>query len=620
VIEVGRDVRDLAPGQRVACAGAASAHHAEIVAVPRNLVVPVPAGVTPEQAAFVTVGAIAMHGVRQADVRLGEIACVVGLGLIGQLTAALLRLSGTRVIAADTDPRRVERARQLGVETAILAAGPDPAATVARLTGDRGADAVLLTAATDSSEPLRNAVRMVRRRGRIVVVGAVGMELDRAEFYMKEAELRIACSYGPGRYDPEYEDEGRDYPYPYVRWTENRNMSEFLRLAGDERLPLDGMLDATLDIDDAAKAFDRLAADTAARPLALALRYGSSPAEAEPQRRVPVVRVSTREAIGVAVVGPGVFARQVHLPQLARMHRTVALRAVVGRSAATAREAARIHGAAYAATELGEVLSDDDVSAVVICTRHDRHVEQAVQSLRAGRAVFLEKPAALDRPGLERLESAVRGADLPFVLGFNRRFAPHVVALSALLESRSEPVVIDYRVNAGSLPRDHWALGPQGGGRLIGEACHMIDLLGHLVGHPREHHALELRSPGAGERGELRGDNFSLVSRHADGSLTTLTFTTLGHPAAGKERIECHWDGRTAVLDDFRTLRVHGAAGLDRSDDTPDKGHAELMRRFIEHVAGRARAPIPLDELFEVSRFVLELDEQTRRLDRAREA
>jgi predicted dehydrogenase/threonine dehydrogenase-like Zn-dependent dehydrogenase len=616
VLRVGPDVADLVPGQRVACAGASSAHHAEIVAVPRNLVVPVPERLPLEQAAFVTLGAIALQGVRQAEARLGELVCVIGLGPIGQLSAALLRASGCRVVGADLDASRAERARDLGVELAVDSSREDLAAAVDHASSGRGADAVLLTAHSVSSAPIRQAVDLVRRRGRIVVVGAVGMDIDRGPFYEKDAELRISCSYGPGRYDPTYEEEGRDYPYEYVRWTENRNMAAVLALAAEGRLPLEGLADRRFPVEEAAAAYAELTtADGQDRPLGVVLEYPGAIVGTEPpaERRVEMIRrTKPGSGLGVALVGPGSFASEVHLPNLARLAPSVSLRAVVGRTANSAREAARKFAAAYAATDLDEVLRDDGVDLVLICTRHDLHAAEARRALEAGKAVFLEKPAALRSSELDELATAVVDSGRPFTVGFNRRFAPAVLALRELLEGRSGPVALQYRVNAGKLPRDHWALGPRGGGRLIGEACHMIDLLGHLVGAERTGHALQTLVPPTGRDDLPLGDNFVLSCRYADGSIASLTYTSLGAAGAGKERIEGSWDGKTAVIEDFRTLAVHGVRGANRTWERIDKGHAALLARFVEHAAGRAPEPVPWPELLDASRFVLELDAEAR--------
>jgi predicted dehydrogenase len=616
VIETGRDVADIVPGQRVACAGATAAHHAEIVAVPRMLVTPVPENLPLDQAAAVTLGAIAMQGVRQADLRLGEIACVIGLGLLGQLSVGLLKASGCRVLGVDLDPGRIEAARRLGLEAGWQAGRDDVERAIDHATASRGADAVLVTAASSSSEPVQQAVRLVRRKGRVVVVGAVKIELDRAPFFAKEAELRISCSYGPGRYDPLYEAEGHDYPYGYVRWTENRNMEEFLRLAAGGAMPLLGLLEHAVPLDEAPDAYRSLGEDPVpSRPLAVLIRYPAAETGAAPLpelRRVDVVRRQRGEhGLGVALIGPGTFASEVHLPNLAAMTPAASLRAVIGRTANSAREVARRWAAAYASTDLGEALRDDEVDLVLIATRHDLHAPQAVAALEAGKAVFLEKPAAIDRKGLDTLEAAVATSRRPFVVGFNRRFAPDTLELSRLLAGRQGPLVIDYRVNAGKLPSGHWTLGREGGGRLIGEACHMIDLLRHLVGHPVVRHEIVPLAPPAGRSDLPLGDNCVVALRHADGSLSQLTYTSLGNQAAGKERVEAHWDGQSATIDDFRRLLVAGRPD-PAPRPSPDKGQRELLSRFVSHVRGDAGAPIATEEIFEIGRLILDLDGRAR--------
>lgn len=619
VVEVGSRVRDLVPGQRVACAGASHAHHAELVAVPRNLVVTVPSGLDLDRAAFATLGAIALQGVRQADLRLGEIACVVGLGLVGQLTVQLLVASGCRVFGVDVSRARVERALATGLELGAVAGSDDLAVAVDHATGGHGVDAALVTAASSSSEPIRQAVRLTRRRGRVVVVGAVGMDLDRSELYQKEIEVRISCSYGPGRYDPQYESDGLDYPYGFVRWTENRNLQEFLRLAACGPLPVHALVDRVFPLEQASEAYRLLTTSQAEdRPLAILLEYPRadevSPGGPPLDRSVRVVpRTKLDRALGVAVVGPGSFAAEVHLPNLAALAPRVALRAIVGRSPNATREMARRWGAEIAATEIDAVLDDPRVDLLLISTRHDLHAGQAARGLLAGKAVFLEKPAALDLAELARLEGAWRRSGMPFVVDFNRRFAPDVARLRELLSRRTGPLVVTYRVNAGRLPEGHWAHGPHGGGRWIGEACHMVDLLLHLVGAARTSHVLSPLAPPRGRTDLPWGDNFTWICRYEDGSVTTLVYTSLGHPGAGKERIEAHWDGKGVVIDDFRGLEAFGIreAGLTRA--APDKGHREILRRFLDHVRGEGEIPIPPVEIFDVSRYVLELDAEVRR-------
>jgi predicted dehydrogenase/threonine dehydrogenase-like Zn-dependent dehydrogenase len=603
VVQTGDGVGDLVPGQRVACAGDDCAHHAELVAVPRLLAVPVPENVDLQRAAWVTLGAIALNSVRQAATQLGDLVCVSGLGPIGQLAAELLCASGCRVIATDLDPGRVERARGIPrLIDALVEQQDDVEAALARHGAGRGADAVLVAAATPSSEPVLRAVDRLRLRGRLVVVGAVGLDLDRDAFYAKEVELRVARSYGPGRHDPAYERDGRDYPYPYVRWTENRNMSEFLRLVSTGAIDPARLVDRVHPLEEAPLAYEALGADAGSRPLGVLLAYPDAPdpaARDAADRSVEVVDPGRSGGLRVAVVGPGSFASQVHLPNVAELGELATLRWIVGSSPDRAREAARRWAAQRATTDLDEALGDPDLDAVLICTRHDLHAEQATRALRAGKAVFLEKPAALTHEELSRLEQAIAESALPFTLGLNRRFAPAVTAFRTRLAARHGPLDLHYRVRAEPLPTGHWATGPAGGGRILGEACHMIDLMQLLVDSPRVGHRL-LTAP-TGPDAPCRGDRFALACSYADGSLATLHYSTAGDASAGKERLEARWDDRSEAIEDFSTPRSGRA----------DKGHRALLEGFLQHVTGGPE-PIPLDAILNVSRFVLDLDVESR--------
>jgi predicted dehydrogenase len=394
-------------------------------------------------------------------------------------------------------------------------------------------------------------------------------------------------------------------------------MDEFLRQAASGAIDLSPLVDRTLPLERADEAYRLLGSDEAERPLAILLEYPEAAAAETPaasSRKVAVVPRSGRSGeLRVALVGPGSFASETILPGLASLAPECAVVTVVGRSPNAAREAARRFGVGTATTDLEATLADPEIDAVAICTRHDRHAEVAARALLAGKAVFLEKPAALDLAGLARIEEAHAASGKPFVVDFNRRFAPDTLALRALLAGRIGPVFLDYRVNAGRLPQDHWAHGSEGGGRLVGEACHMIDLLQHLAGAPRTSASLTPLEPPAG-RGDLPlGDNFTLVCRYADGSMATLTYSSLGPAGLGKERLEALWDGKGAVLDDFRGLRAFGATGRDASRSEADKGHREMLRRFVAHARGDAPPPIEPEEIFDVSRFVLELDRDVRR-------
>lgn len=601
VVAVGDGVEDLRPGDAVACAGAQFAHHAEVVCVPRNLVAAVPTGCSLRDAAAGTLGAIALQGVRRAEPALGETAVVIGLGGLGLLSVQLLRAAGARVAAVDLDPRRVGVAAALGAEWAVRARrdeadvdGADPVTAVVEATGGAGADLVLVAAATPSDRPMLEAMHMARKKGRVVIVGDVGLALAREPFYLRELDLRISTSYGPGRYDSSYEDEGLDYPYAYVRWTENRNLGEFLRLVAVGTVRLDPLVDSVRPVVEAPAAFAALSG-AEPRPLLSLLRYDAP--DGGPGGRT-VERAAKPAAAGtvrLALVGAGEFARGVLLPAI-QATPGLACTAVAARQGHVAEETARACGAALATTDVAALLARPDVDAVCLATRHDSHADLVAAAAAARKAIWCEKPLALDEAGLGRAVDAVRAAGVPLVVGFNRRFAPHVAALAERLAGRRGPCTMVYRVNAGRLPAGHWALGPEGGGRAVGEACHMVDLLTALAGGvPR------LAGVAAGRPAVPPAEEFAASLEFPDGSVATLVYTALGHAAAGKEWLEVHAGGRTYVLDDFRSLHVDGRRVGPRLG-APDKGHRVAVARFVACCRGEAPPPADLDTLAAVTR------------------
>ncbi|HLM69751.1 MAG TPA: bi-domain-containing oxidoreductase, partial [Longimicrobium sp.] len=553
VVQAGEGIEDLRPGDRVACAGAQSAHHAEYVNVPRNLVVPVPEGLDLAHASTVTLGAIALQGVRRATPTLGECFVVVGLGILGQLTVQLLRANGCRVIGTDPDPARVRLAGELGMDVGMAPEGGREVEQVARLTDGIGADGVIITAATPSDEVLSTAFRMCRRKGRVVLVGDVGLHINRADIYAKELDFLVSTSYGPGRYDPRYEDEGLDYPVSYVRWTENRNLSEYLRLMADGRVRVGPLVEATYPVGEAVAAYERLK-EPGAKPLMVLLEY-PPPAEpaAAPARVVPNPAAPARGAgrVGVALVGAGGFARAVHLPNVQELGDLFHLQGVVSRTGHNASTAAREFGAGYAATELAPVLADPGVDAVILATPHHLHVEQVLEALRAGKHVLVEKPLGVNAAEAERIRAfyAQAGDGAPLLLtGFNRRFSPVARRMAEIVRGRSAPMMLDYRMNAGYLPPEHWLRAPGQGGRNIGEACHVYDLFTCLVDAP----VAEVKATPVGGRRGYYGprDNFVATIAFQDGSVATLTYTAMGARDYPKERMEVFVDGQVLSLDD----------------------------------------------------------------------
>jgi predicted dehydrogenase/threonine dehydrogenase-like Zn-dependent dehydrogenase len=610
VVEVGAGITDLAPGDRVACAGAQCAHHAEFIRVPRNLCVPLPDGLDWESAATVTLGAIALQGVRRAQPTLGESFVVVGLGLLGQLTVQLLKANGCRTIGVDPDRGRVELARGLGLDVGV---GPDDGGDVeqvARLTDGIGADGVIITAATSSDAVVSAAFRMCRRKGRVVLVGSVGLNLDRDDFYAKEIDFLISTSYGPGRYDRRYEEQGLDYPVAYVRWTENRNMAEYLRTLADGRVRVGPLVSARHPVADAPAAYASLDA-AGSRPMLVLLTYPGTDAAPEHALRLGPSATAKPGRIRLAVLGAGGFARSVHLPNLQSLGDRFALQAVVTRSGHGAAAVARQFGAAYASTDPEAVLADPDVDAVLIATRHHLHGPLALAALRAGKHVLVEKPLALTAAELDALDAFVRTAGekpLPVLLtGTNRRFSPYARRMAELLRGRTGPFMIDYRMNAGHIPSDHWVHGPEGGGRNLGEACHIYDLFTFLADAEVTSVSARAIVPRSHHYG--RDDNFVATMSFADGSVASLTYTALGHRDYPKELAELYVDGRLVALEDYRRLRVVGAPGRSLRTRVQDKGLRDELVAFADGVNGGGW-PSPWWQQLQAARIALAVEAQ----------
>jgi predicted dehydrogenase/threonine dehydrogenase-like Zn-dependent dehydrogenase len=604
---------DLPPGQLVACAGAAYAYHAELVSVPRNLAVPLPPGVVPRAGAFATLGAIALQGVRRARPEIGETVAVVGLGLVGQLVAQLLAAHGCRAIGLDTRPERVELARRTGALVAGGAPGAEADALVARLTDGQGVDAVVVTAATASSEPANWALGACRERGRVVIVGDVGMALEREPFYRGELDLVMSRSYGPGRYDPTYEELGVDYPFGLVRWTENRNLAAFLDLLARRRVDVEPLTTHTFGLESAREAYAVATGGQGvgvlfdyrppterdgARPPAAAAGAPSTdqtPAPAEVAsaadawldgpplaRRLDLPRraAPTSGRLRLGVIGPGYFFQSVHLPNLRRRD-DVELRAVAARTGWTARRAAEATGAAYCATDYAELLADADLDAVLVGTRHDLHAEIAAAALAAGKHVFVEKPLGLSVDECRRVGEAVAASGRLLTVGFNRRCAPLARRLKEWLRARPGPAVATFQVEAGALPREHWLLSPtEGGGRILGEGCHFVDFLCWLLdGTPTSVSAVSPGDP---------SNELTCQLAFPDGSIGLLVYSGRGDGALGKEHLRGARGGASFELDDFAELSLAERGRVERRRARQDKGHAGLLASFVAAAAGRA--------------------------------
>ena len=579
VVEVGAGAHEFRVGDRVACGGTEHAYHAEHVFVPRVLAVQVPDGLALKDAAFANLGAIALQGVRRAGLQLGETAVVVGLGLIGLLTVQILKAAGVRVIGVDPVKERVSLAERLGAERGLDVGTGDSVTAVLARTGGHGADAVLLTAGTASSDPVNHAFEMARERGRVVVVGDVGLNLSRPTFYRKELDLVISRSTGPGRYDRKYEERGIDYPLGHVRWTEQRNLDAFVQLLARGVVRVADLIAGEYPVEDASRAYAALAAT--GRGVALLIRY--APEQTAPiSRTVRLTRPArdTRGATRVALIGAGAFARQTLLPLLVK-HPDVSLRAIVGGSSGAGLQEARRYGADVYTTDPRQVLDDPAVDAVVIATRHHLHAPLALEAVRRGKAVFVEKPLALTEEACRTVARAVADSDALLTVGFNRRYSPLARAARDALAGTAGPAMAVYRVNAGPLPADHWLLDPEeGGGRIVGEACHFFDFLCWLLGEePASVHA----TAPAGLNGPPQ--ELAATLRFSGGSVGTILYAASGHSAVPKERVEVFKGGRSVVLDDFRHLSVDGSKSRAWADA---KGYEAEIAGFLQAVRGEA--------------------------------
>lgn len=593
VAAVGEGVKDLRVGDRVACAGATYANHAEIIFVPRNLCTPLPDGVSVDDAAYTTIGAIAMQGVRQADSRLGETVVVIGLGLIGQITVQLLHASGCRVVGIDLDPQTVERASVSGAELA-LHRKDDVERRIDAFTGGVGADAVIITASAKSNDPIELAGRIARLRARVVVVGLVPMDVPRSPYYEKELDVRMSRSYGPGRYDPSYEERGIDYPISYVRWTEGRNMSSFIELLAAKRITMAHLTTHRFALADAIAAYDVVLGKSGDSPCGILLEYSGEPELEERIDHSAATRAPHAGDVGVAFVGAGNFATASLLPPLKRLA-NVRLTGVATSTGLTARGVADKFDFAFTASGIDQILDDDSTSCVFVATRHNLHHSLAARALGAGKAVFVEKPLALDRDGLREVADAARLSGRQLLTGFNRRFAPLARQIHHRFAKRVGPMMVSFRVNAGFVPREHWTQDPvEGGGRMIGEGCHFVDFVQFMTGAtPVRVSASAVRS---GNARETDADTLAITLEMSDGSVGSILYVALGDKRLAKERCEVFADGSAAILDDFKSGSVFRDGREEKlKGGAQDKGHASEIASFIEAVRTGGPSPISLE-------------------------
>jgi len=617
VLAVGEGVTDIHPGDCVAAAGAGIANHAEYVDAPRNLIMRIPEGLDFETASTVTLGGIAMQGVRRADVALGEFVVVFGAGILGQLAVQMLSAAGGRVIAVDLDEKRIQLAKEMGAEIVFNPDKEDAIKAVIHYTGGHGADNVLFYAATNNPQTLSDAFAMTGKKGRVVMIGVWGNELRREDMYHKELDFLISTSYGPGRYDENYEQKGMDYPYAYVRWTENRNMEEYLRLMSAGKINVEPLIQTTYPIEQVEQAFQSLQGSE--RPLMVLLNYGRELPDDfsllvhHPRRvenKVSLTPVSG-DRIRVGIIGAGAFAVGMHLPNLQKLKDKYEIRAICNHTGAKAQAIARQFGAEYSTTDYQEILADPNIELIMICTRHNLHGRLVMKSLLAGKHIFVEKPLCTRMPELEAIKEFfdstinIGNREVPCLLvGFNRRFSPYIQEIKKHTVKRINPLFIHYRMNAGYLPLDHWVHGEEGGGRIIGEACHIIDLFSFLIDSKVKSYGVSSMVPTTGSLSKT--DNKSIFLEYDDGSVASLGYLSLGSKDLNKEYLEVHFDEKTIIVDDYKALKGYGVKVNLPTRRIPDKGHLDELGVLADCIH-RGINPIALESIFETTEVTLSI-------------
>ncbi len=616
-VAFGEGITDINPGDRVACAGAGHAVHAEFACIPRLLLARIPSeAVTFDEAAFTTLGAVALHGVRNADAKLGDIVAVIGLGLLGQLTVQILKAAGCCVLGMDISVQRTELALRLGADS-VSTSSSGFRDLCLRCSAGHGADSVLIAAQSDSNDPVNLAGQVARNRGVVVAVGTVAMDIPRRSFYEKELDFRVSRSYGPGRYDAAYEQKGIDYPIGYVRWTETRNMEAFLKLLADRKLDVYSLITHRFPIVRANSAYDLITGIVEEPFLGVLIQY---PDHAGDTRHVNLASsdgpVAGQKSVRVGLLGAGSFAIGTLLPALKRV---AGVEMVVASAAngSHAHHAAQKFGFRSCTTDEREVFSHPAVNTVIVSTRHHLHAEQVTAALNSGKHVFCEKPLCLNVAELRAIVAAHDDSTSPrrlLMVGFNRRFAPLAARMKKFVQEAGEPLALHYRVNAGFLPADHWLNDPlQGGGRIVGEVCHFVDFLSFLTGSsPVEVETRSLPNPG-----QYSNDNVVCSVRFADGSQGTISYLANGDKSYSKERIEVFGGGKVAVLEDFRRLELvsGGKKRVLRSLFRQDKGHRGEWETFVAAIQAGSQCPIPLREIVSIMLATFAL-EQSRCLGR----
>lgn len=612
IIAVGKKVRSLREGDYVACAGAGVANHADIVCVPENLVVRVSKKEHLKEASLTTIGAIALQGIRRATLQLGEHVCVLGLGLLGQLTVQLAKQAGCIVTGVDLLEERLELAEECGADMVYNAADKAAQKDIIFATDQHGVDATIITAASRSDSIIQQAMEITRKKGRVVLVGDVGLNLERNPLYSKEIDFFISCSYGPGRYDASYEQQGLDYPYAYIRWTENRNMQAFVHLIEKKILNLKKLISCEVSLDKIEKAYDVIKNK---KGLGAVIAYDGISGEKDiplygnnAQCGITFIP-AVKDKMSVGVIGAGGFAKIKLLPIISKV-RNVKIKAVVDADVTRSMSTARLYGAARSFVSDQDLFKEDLVDAVIIASPHIFHCEQTLMALRNGKAVFVEKPMVTDFDQLHQMQDFfVQYPQAPLCVDYNRSFAPFIKKIKRVIKKRSTPLMVHYRMNAGFIPKDHWVQTEVGAGRIIGEACHIFDLFCFLTeSNPL---SVSVESLHSAQDSLFPTDNFSAQIHFEDGSTCSLLYTSLGHAQLGKERMELFFDSKSIVMDDYLSLTGYGlSSSFNETVKTADKGHEALLNSFFKGLRQKTVAlPISIDRLKTVAELTLIVDQ-----------
>jgi predicted dehydrogenase/threonine dehydrogenase-like Zn-dependent dehydrogenase len=590
VLAVGEGVTDISVGYRVVSNGP----HAEVVCVPRNLVSKISDKVSDEEAAFTVIGSIGLQGVRLLNPTLGETIVVIGLGLIGLLTAELLRLNGCRVIGVDLDEQKLKIAAQKGIITCNPSQGDNPVKFVESLTNGVGADGVIITASAKSDEIISQAALMSRKRGRIILVGVIGLNLSRAEFYEKELSFQVSCSYGPGRYDDDYEQKGADYPLPFVRWTENRNFQTILQLIESGLLDVKPLITEVVPLEEYQTIYSDMGKGSS---IASLLAYPEKPSTQSTVRYQSVSFAGQKGVIGI--IGAGNFTKMTLLPALkgsamqsGANQIQINLKYIASANGLSGTALAQKHGIAFSTTDYNEILKDEEVDLVMITTRHNQHARLTIEALKAGKHVFVEKPLAIFEEEFEELLKKSTLSNKSITVGFNRRFSPHAQKMKALLGNA--PMNVIATMNAGFIPSNSWVHDRAvGGGRILGEACHFIDLITYLTGS----RVTSVCMNAMGISPTETTDNASILLRYENGSMGVINYFSNGHKSYSKERVEVYSQERTLILDNFRTLEGYGFKGFSKLKTGQDKGHKTQFQELIKRIQTGGEPLIPFDEI-----------------------